>query len=82
MAKDKIQDLRHHLFAQLERLSDDQSMKNPLIRERETERAKAITEVSQAIINSAKVEIDYLKALSVAGANGLKPEFLGIEQKK
>ena len=82
MAKDKIQDLRHHLFAQLERLSDDQTMKNPLMREREVERAKAITEVSQAIVNSAKVEIDYLKALSTAGANGLKPTFLGMEEKK
>lgn len=82
MAKNKIQDLRDHLFAQLERLGDDTLMKNPLVREREIERSKAITEVGQAIVNSAKVEIDFLKAISIAGTNGIKTDFLGIEEKK
>lgn len=82
MAKDKIQDLRHHLFAQLERLSDDADMKNPITRSREIERADGIVKISQAIINSAKLEIDYLKALASVGTNVAKPTFLGLEEKK
>lgn len=80
MARDKIEDLRHHLFAQLERLGDDEAMKNPIKRDAEIAKAKAISEVSQTIINSAKLEVEYLKQLSEAGANGLKPTFLGLEQ--
>lgn len=52
--KNKIDDLRNHLFAALEGLSDkDEPM--------EIERAKAISDVAQTIINSAKVEVDLLK---------------------
>lgn len=52
--KNKIEDLRNHLFAALEGLADpDEPM--------DIDRAKAISDVAQTIINSAKVEIDYLK---------------------
>ena len=53
--KNKIEDLRNHLFATLEALSPDQE--NPM----DIGRAKAITEVAQAVINSAKVEVEYLR---------------------
>lgn len=49
-----IADLRAHLFATLAALSDPQK---PM----EIERARAISDVAQTIINSAKVENDYLK---------------------
>ena len=62
MAKNKMNDLRDHLFAQLERLGDDESMKNPIARDREVARAKSIVDVSHALLESAKVEIQYLKA--------------------
>jgi len=62
MARNKMNDLRDHLFAQLERLGDDESMKNPISRDREVERSKAIVNVSNSLIASAKVEIDFLKA--------------------
>lgn len=65
--KNKIEDLRNHLFAQLERLGDDATMKNPISLEREMKRAKAIREVGQVIVNSAKVEID---AMRVIGGKG------------
>lgn len=52
--KNKIEDLRNHLFATLEALADDEK---PM----EIERAKAISEVAQTIINSAKVEVDFMK---------------------
>jgi len=54
--KNKIEDLRDHLFAALESLADkDEPM--------DIDRAKAISDVAQTIINSAKVEIDYLRAM-------------------
>lgn len=58
-----MSDLRDHLFAALEELSDpdnkdlDQSIK----------RAKAIGEVSGRIIDSAKVEVDMVNALANSG---------------
>ena len=52
MAKDKIQDLRHHLFETIEMLKDG---------DMEIEKARAISEVAQVIINSAKVEVQFLK---------------------
>lgn len=62
--KNKIEDLRNHLFATLEALSDkDDPM--PI------DRAKTIAEVAQTLINSAKVEVDMLKVLS-DGRKGLK----------
>lgn len=82
MAKDKIQDLRHHLFAQLERLGDDKDMTDPEKLEAEISKAKAISSISQQIIETAKVEIHYLEALANVGSSIGKPNFLGIEDKK
>ena len=62
--KNKIEDLRNHLFAALEGLSDQD---NPM----EIDRAKAISDVAQTIINSAKVEVEYLRV-----AGGRVSEFL------
>lgn len=53
--KNKIDDLRNHLFATIESLLDED---DPM----ELDRAKAVADVAQTIINSAKVEVDYLKA--------------------
>src|ERR1700743_256754 len=52
--KNKISDLRNHLFETIEALKDDE---NPM----ELARAKAISEVAQTIINSAKVEIEFME---------------------
>lgn len=71
--KNKIEDLRNHLFAQLERLGDDAEMKNPLIREREIARAKAISEVSKVIVDSAKAETDFLRVTGKAPDTGFIP---------
>jgi len=53
--KNRIEDLRNHLFATIEALSDQEE---PM----DLDRAKAISEVAQTIINSAKVEVEFLKA--------------------
>lgn len=61
MARNKMNDLRDHLFVALERLGDDDLMSDPAKLEAETQRAKAIVNVSNSLIESAKVEIDFLK---------------------
>jgi hypothetical protein len=53
--KNKIEDLRNHLFATLEALQDPD---NPM----DLERAAAVVSVSQTLINSAKVEVDFVRA--------------------
>jgi len=53
--KNKIEDLRNHLFATLEALQDkDDPM--PI------DRAKAIAEVGSVLVESAKVEVAFIKA--------------------
>lgn len=54
MAKNKLTDLRDHLFATIERLNEAE---DPT---KEIERAKAIVGVSNAIISAAKLEADFL----------------------
>jgi hypothetical protein len=65
--KNKIEDLRNHLFATLEALSDTE---NPM----ELDRAKAICEVGQVIINSAKVEVDFINKVGGTGTNFIPQE--------
>jgi hypothetical protein len=54
MPKNKIQDLRNHLFETLEMLKEGDI---------EIEKAYAIADVSRAIIDTAKIEIQYIKAI-------------------
>lgn len=67
--KNKIEDLRNHLFVAIESLLDPEK---PM----EIERAKAVAEVAQVMINSAKVEVDMVKALGARNGSG----FLQISQ--
>jgi hypothetical protein len=53
-------DLRNHLFATLEALQDEEK---PM----DIQRAKAISDVAQTIINSAKVEVDFINATGDRG---------------
>jgi len=52
--KNKIEDLRNHLFATIEALIDDE---NPM----DIERARTISDVAKTIVDSAKVEVGFLK---------------------
>ncbi len=56
MAKNKITDLRDHLFETIEQLKD---VENPM----DIERAKAIANVAKVIVESAKVEVKFLEAI-------------------
>ena len=57
MARNKINDLRDHLFETLERLKEGDI---------DIATAKAMADVGQVIINSAKIEIDFIR---VTGSN-------------
>jgi hypothetical protein len=63
MANNKLSDLRDHIFMALERLSDE-GMTTEQVKQ-EVDKAKAISELSSAIISSAKVEIDYIHAVGL-----------------
>ncbi len=65
-----IADLRTELFATLRALNDKT---NPM----DIERAKAISDVAQVIVNSAKVEVDFLKTTGQSVGTG----FLELENK-
>lgn len=60
--KNKLEDLRNHLFAQLERLDDADCLL-----EDELQKAKAIVEISEAIIDSARAETEFLIAADKIG---------------
>ena len=68
MAKNKIEDLRNHLFETIEMLKDG---------DMEIDKAKAISEVAQVIINSAKVEVNFLKEMGSNRHTG----FIQLEEK-
>ncbi|GGK08847.1 hypothetical protein [Luteimonas terricola] len=59
MTKNKIEDLRDHLFETIEALKCEEK---PM----DLARAKAISEVAQTIINSAKVEVDAMRVMDAA----------------
>jgi hypothetical protein len=68
MARDKIQDLRHHLFETIEMLKD---------KEMDIATAKAISNVAQVIVNSAKIEVQFIKATQSTQDTG----FIQLEKK-
>lgn len=57
--KNKISDLRDHMFAALERLADE-SMTPEKLKE-EISKSKAISDIGKVIVESAKTEILYAK---------------------
>ena len=59
MARNKIEDLRNHLFETIEMLKEG---------DMEIEKAKTIYDVAQVIINSAKVEVDFMKVVHGNGS--------------
>lgn len=60
-----INTLRSHLFETIE------GIKNKTIK---LEEAKAIADISQVVINSAKVEVEYAKATGGKSTSGFLPE--------
>jgi hypothetical protein len=61
--KNRIEDLRNHLFATLESLQDEEK---PM----DLDRAKTIADVAQTLINSAKVEVEFLRTTGQISGTG------------
>lgn len=59
--KNNLESLNNYLFEELERLNDDESLKNNDNFEKEIKRSKAITQVSSQIVQNAKVVLDAKK---------------------
>lgn len=78
MAKNKLSDLNNHLFAQLERLSDENMKAEDL--ETELKRSKAIQGVAKNIIDNARISLDAWKfAKSEGDPSDQVPDQLKIE---
>lgn len=73
--KNKLIDLNNHLFAQLERLSDEETTGEKL--SEEIERSKAVGGISRSIIDNARLALDAQKALGDTVRT--LPPMLGIE---
>lgn len=69
--KNKLEDLRNHLFIAIEGLLDET---NPM----EIERAKAVAHVGSVLIESAKVKVRAIEVLGATGGSG----FLQLGQDK
>jgi len=64
----QINDLRQMLFNQLERLADPSCNLD-----KEVMRTKAMTDVSSQLVNSAKVEVDYMRITGQKGSGFIPP---------
>lgn len=65
--KNKITDLRNHLFATLEALQDAEK---PM----DIERARAVADVAKVVIDSVRSETDFIKATGAITSSGFIPE--------
>jgi hypothetical protein len=66
MPKNKLGDLRNHLFETLEALKDEDK---PM----DLGRAKAIADVARVVVDSAKVEVEFLKVTDQLGGTDFFP---------
>lgn len=69
-----LNSLNNYLFEQLERLNDDEEL------EKELKRAKAITGISTAIVNNAKLVLDVKKYADELGITN-ENEVLKLKEK-
>jgi len=70
MARNKINDLRNHLFEVIEMLKDEEPNSMTI------EKAETIAQVAQVIINTGKLETDYIRATDGVRRTSYQTEFL------
>ena len=78
--RNKLTDLNNHLFAQLERLNDEELGREEL--EQEIKRSKAISDIGKRIIENARVTLDAAQFAAEEGAFLKLPEMLMLEKKQ
>ena len=76
--KNKLPDLNNHLFAQLERLSDEDLTPEQI--EQEVKRTDAIVAVSDQIVANANLQLKAVKIIADHG-DRFKPHLTMIENK-
>jgi hypothetical protein len=59
MARNKMEDLRSHIFAALERLNDEELTSEQV--EMEAKKAKSIAGLTNALIETAKLEVQFMR---------------------
>ena len=59
--RNKMTDLRNHLFEQIEKIKEAQ----PEDLTNENEKGKAMTELAKVIVDSAKAEVDFIKVTGI-----------------
>ena len=80
MAKNTLIDLNNHLFAQLERLGDEDITQDDLYKE--VERAKSINGIAKNIIANAKTSLEGLHFISEnLPSNKTMPDQFKIKEK-
>ena len=65
--KNKINDLRNHLFAVLEELTDPDSTYD-------IAKAKVVADIAQVVVNSAKIENDFIRITGASHGTGFIEE--------
>ncbi len=80
MARNKLLDLNDHLFAELERLGDE-DLKGDELKE-ELDRAKALSDVSEKIINNASLMLKAIHEQNEYGtvSRDVPKMLLGVSQ--
>ena len=76
-----LQDMNNALFEQLERLQDDEAMKDPDTFEREMKRSQAVTSIASQIIQSGTLSLKAARFAAEYGNDTVKP-LLGLVSKE
>ena len=76
--KNKLSDLNNHLFAQLERLSDEDLTMEQI--DKEVIRGRAINEVAKTVVDNAKLVLEAAKLKDNCVIDAI-PDVIGIESK-
>ena len=69
--KNKIEDLRNHIFSQLELLDDEELLNNPEKLKLQLQRASVVAELGSVIVESAKIEVKFLEVVGGQGTGFL-----------